>query len=178
MVATGLLLILVWAAGLGLAAARQAEDQAAWRRVLASTPGGASADVLARPVQGLDFELSVPAVGYDAVVREGVSLDVLAVGPGHYPESAWPGQPGVVGIAAHNVFLLRFDRLRAGDDVLVETRYGRFRYRVAETRVMRPDDTSVLRPGGGRRLALTTCWPLWAGELATRRLAILAVAAD
>ena len=176
MIAAGLLLILVWGSSYLLAGARQRQDEAAWRRLVALGSGAAGGG-LARPVEGLAFRVTVPRVGYAAVLREGVGLDVLAIGPGHYPGSAWPGQPGVVGVAAHNVFWIRFDELRPGDELLLETRYGVFRYRVTGTRIVRPDDRSVLRPGPDRQLTLTTCWPLWAGELATRRLAILARAA-
>jgi Sortase domain len=49
-----------------------------------------------------------------------------------------------------------------------------YRYRVTEARVVSADDRSVLADGSGRRLAMTTCWPLWAGQLATRRLAVFA----
>jgi len=129
---------------------------------------------LARPVDGVDFRLRVPRLGYQAVVREGVAPDVLFGGPGHYPDTSWPGQPGNVGVAAHNVYWLRFDQLTRGDVILVDTRYGAFRYRVTRTTVAGASDRSVLAPAPDRRLTLTTCWPLWAGELAPARLAIFA----
>ena len=39
---------------------------------------------------------------------------------------------------------------------------------------MNPDDRTVLVPTGTPSLVLTTCWPLWAGNLANQRLAIFA----
>jgi LPXTG-site transpeptidase (sortase) family protein len=129
---------------------------------------------LARPVDGVDFRLRVPRLGYQALVHEGVSSDSLFGGPGHYPQSRWPGQSGSVAVAAHNVYWLRFDELKRDDQVIVETRYGAFRYRVTDTQVVGPDDRSVLADAPGRRLTLTTCWPLWAGQFATSRLAIFA----
>lgn len=168
-------MILYWASGFLVAGWRQHEDQDAWRQLVttASAAGGPTA-ALTRPAGGIDFRLRVPAAGYDAIVREGVGLDVLLRGPGRYPGSAWPGQPGVVGIAAHNAYWIRFDQLRPGDGVIVDTRYGTYRYRITRTMIVPADDTSVLQPAPGRQLALTTCWPLWAGEFATSRLAILA----
>ena len=80
-------------------------------------------------------------------------------------------------MAAHNVYWLRFDQLRPGDDVALDTRYGTFHYRVTGTRVVSPADRSVLAAIPGRpRLVLTTCWPLWAGQLAPDRLAVFATA--
>jgi LPXTG-site transpeptidase (sortase) family protein len=127
-----------------------------------------------QPLDGLDFKLSVPRLGYSAVVREGVGLDVLAMGPGHYPQSVWPGQRGDVGLAGHNVYWLRFDQLAAGDAIVLETRYGAFRYRVTGASIVSPAEGWVLQGAADRQLTLTTCWPLWAGEFATRRLAIFA----
>ena len=45
------------------------------------------------------------------------------------------------------------------------------------SRVITPDDASVLQPQPDRQLTMTTCWPLWAGQFANRRLAIFASAA-
>jgi sortase A len=120
------------------------------------------------------FAIRVPKIGYYAAVRQGVSLSVLATGPGHYPTTAMPGQPGLVGIAAHNTFWIPFGQLGPGDAVILETRAGRFTYRITGTRVVNPDDTGVLVQTPDPRLVLTTCWPLWAGNLAAQRLAIFA----
>ncbi|MBJ7596572.1 MAG: hypothetical protein DLM67_16805 [Candidatus Nephthysia bennettiae] len=155
----------------------QRQAQMRWAEIAAAAPhlgGEASAGHLLWPVDGLDFKLAVPRLGYSEVVREGVGLEVLAVGPGPYPQSAWPGQGGDVGLAAHNVYWLRFGDLVAGDAIVLETRYGTFRYRVTGNRIVLPGDTWVLRPEADRQLTLTICWPLWAGEFATRRLAIFA----
>ncbi len=120
------------------------------------------------------FAMRVPKIGYYAAVREGVSTDILAVGPGHYPSSAMPGRPGLVGIAAHNTFWIPFGKLGTGDDVVLETRGGKFTYKVTGTKVVAADDRSVLAGTPDTRLALTTCWPLWAGNLAPQRLVIFA----
>lgn len=176
LIVVGVLMVVYWGSDFVLASWRQNADDARWTQVVGPTPAqGDPIGVLARPVEGMDFKLLVPKLGYAAVVREGVGLDVLASGPGHYPGTAWPGQGGAVGIAAHNVYWIRFDQLHAGDRVIVDTRYGAFSYRVTGTRVVSAGDTSVLLPEPGRQLTLTTCWPLWAGQLARDRLAIFAV---
>lgn len=156
---------------------RQADQR--WKQVIASSPPSLRPEQtptpdLVQPVDGLDFRLTVPRLGYSEVVREGVGLDVLALGPGHYPRTAWPGQPGNVGVAAHNVYWLRFVELTPDDELRLETRYGDFRYRVTGTRIVSPSDGWVLEPTPDRQLTLTTCWPVWAGQFATQRLAIFA----
>lgn len=178
LIVAGTLMVIYWGSGFVLTAWRQHGDEARWNQIISSAAHGVPAGALARPVDGMDFRLVVPKVGYDAVVREGVGLDVLTSGPGHYPGTAWPGESGVVGIAAHNVYWIRFDQLRAGDRVIVQTRYGAFNYSITRASIVSAGDTSVLRPGPGRQLTLTTCWPLWAGEFATDRLAIFAGSAS
>ncbi len=173
LIGAGLILVLYWASDFVAAGFRERADEARWSQLLA---GGQSGDpaALARPVDGIDFRLQVPKLGYAAIVREGVGLDVLAAGPGHYPATSWPGQHGNVGVAAHNVNWIQFSELKPGDDLVLQTRYGNFRYRMTGSQIVTADDTSVLRPQQDRQLTLTTCWPLWAGQFATRRLAVFA----
>jgi sortase A len=126
------------------------------------------------PVNGIDFAISVPKLRYFAAVREGVGADTLLAGPGHYPGMAWPGQVGNVGVAAHNVYWIHFDELKPGDEVDLQTRWGDYRYAVTGSKLVWPDDRTVLVPTTDRRLTLTTCWPLWAGAFAWQRLIIFA----
>jgi LPXTG-site transpeptidase (sortase) family protein len=155
----------------------QREAQQRWDQILVTSlvdgPDGPTAELF-QPVDGLDFRMRVPRLGYSEVVREGASLGMLALGPGHYPQTAWPGQPGEVGLAAHNVYGLHFDDLQRGDEIVLEARYGLFRYRVTGSQVVSPGDGRVIDPAPGRRLTLTSGWPLWAGPFATQRLAIFA----
>jgi LPXTG-site transpeptidase (sortase) family protein len=125
---------------------------------------------IASPVDGVWFEMRVPAVGYSAVVRQGVGINVLNEGPGHYPSTPWPGQPGNVGIAGHNTFWLAFSRLKPGQRVDIQTQHGSYVYEITGSKVVSPDDRSVLAGTSDNRLTLTTCYPLWAGVLATKRL--------
>ena len=124
----------------------------------------------AGPTDGVSFEIRVPAVGYSALVRQGVSLNVLDGGPGHYPGTPWPGQVGNVGVAGHNTFWLSFNRLKTGDRVEIRTQHGLFVYEITGSKVVAPNDRTVLAPTLDSRLTLTTCYPLWAGILATKRL--------
>jgi LPXTG-site transpeptidase (sortase) family protein len=122
------------------------------------------------PVDGVWFLFRVPALGYSAVVREGVSPSVLASGPGHYPDTPWPGQPGNVGMAGHNGFWLSFSHLAVGDRVEIQTQHALYVYAITGSQVVDPGDRTVLAPTPDNRLTMTTCYPLWAGLLATQRL--------
>ena len=128
---------------------------------------------LKQPVGGVDFAIRIPKLGYYAAVKEGVSAGVLYASPGHYPTTMWPGDPGTVGVAAHNVYWINFPQLAKGDEVDLETRYGLYRYRVTGSQIVNPNDRTVLLPNAnGFHLTLTTCWPLWAGAFAPQRYVI------
>jgi len=128
---------------------------------------------LHHPVDGVDFAIRVPRLGYYAAVKEGVSTSVLYASPGHYPQTVWPGDPGTVGVAAHNVYWINFPQLARGDEIDLETRYGTYRYHVTGSTIVSPNNRSALVPDApGYHLTLTTCWPLWAGALATQRYVI------
>jgi sortase A len=126
------------------------------------------------PVDGVSFDMRIPVLGYSAMVHQGVSLNILASGPGHYPTTAWPGHPGNVGVAAHNVYWLSFNRLKAGDRVEIQTQHGLYTYEITGSKVTDPNDRTVLAATSDDRLTLTTCYPLWAGAFATQRLIFFA----
>jgi len=128
---------------------------------------------LKRPVNGVDFAIRVPKLRYFAAIKEGVDSGVLYASPGHYPHTPWPGDQGTVGVAAHNVYWIDFPQLKKGDEIDLETRYGKYRYRVVSTEIVNPDNrTALIADAPGYNLALTTCWPLWAGAFATQRYVI------
>jgi len=128
---------------------------------------------LKQPVDGVDFAIRIPKLGYYAAIKEGIDSGVLYASPGHYPATRWPGDPGTVGVAAHNVYWINFPQLVKGDEVDLETRYGLYRYRVTGSEIVNPDNRTVLvTDSNGYHLTLTTCWPLWAGAFATQRYII------
>jgi hypothetical protein len=66
-------------------------------------------------------EIRIPKIGLVHTVYEGVTLDVIDVGPGHWPGSAVPGQLGNAVFAGHRVTHTRpfrhLDQLVPGDEV-------------------------------------------------------------
>jgi LPXTG-site transpeptidase (sortase) family protein len=151
------------------------EIPAAAPEPIVATPAPTTPVVTKTTATPIAFAISVPKLGYYSAVVEGVDLGHLAMGPGHYPMTAYPGHKGTVGVAAHNNYWIRFGDLKPGDKIVLEARNGTFTYVMTGSRIVMPDDKSVFAGSGdGYRLTLTSCWPLWAGVLATRRLVIFA----
>lgn len=93
-----------------------------------------------RPIEGQGIAmLHIPAFGpdFDFTVLQGVGQDVLAIGPGHYVDTAMPGQPGNFAVAGHRVGdgapFNDLDLLESCDAMVVETRDTWFVYRMLPT---------------------------------------------
>ena len=48
-----------------------------------------------------------------------------------------------------------------GDEVLLDTPEGRWRYQVSSVRIVSPREVSVLDPTAEPTLTLVTCYPFW-----------------
>lgn len=119
-----------------------------------------------REVPGSAYAIiRIPSIGIDYVVVEGTDYTSLKKGPGHYPDTAdpWDGT-GRVGIAGHRTTYLspfyHLDRVEPGDEIVLETSYGRFRYEVTDTSVIPSAGSGVVLDQTRRpTLVLTTCHP-------------------
>ena len=119
--------------------------------------------------------ITIPTLGLEKAVVEGVGVPDLKKGPGHYPDTPLPGQAGNAAIAGHRTTygapFYRLDELKAGDSIFTTTLQGRFEYRVAEAKVVSPSAVEVLDATEDDRLTLTTCNPRFS---AAQRLVIVA----
>jgi sortase A len=131
---------------------------------------------VAEPVaEGAVALMKIPKIGVDQVVGEGVGVEDLKGGPGHYPGTRMPGELGNAAIAGHRTTygapFNRLDELEVGDPIEVTTLNGFFRYEVMEQKIVHPDEVSVLDDTPDGRLTLTTCHPKYS---AAERLIVVA----
>ena len=121
----------------------------------------------------------IPDIGVDKIVVEGVTLDDLKRGPGHYPDTPLPGQPGNAAIAGHRTTygapFNRINELERGDEILVTTVQGAFRYQVSDQLIVSPSEVGVLADFGDDRLTLTACHPKYS---ARQRIVVVAALVD
>ncbi|WP_436793278.1 class E sortase [Actinospongicola halichondriae] len=123
--------------------------------------------------------IEIPAIGVDKIVVEGVSRSDLRKGPGHYPDTPFPGQSGNASIAGHRTTygapFHRIDELTVDDEITVTTLQGRFTYRVIEQNIVAPTDIEVIEDQGDDRLTLTSCHPKYS---ARQRIIVSALLVD
>jgi sortase A len=149
---------------------------------LPSTPAATAAPVPRRvPLKrgSAVGRLEIPRLGVSAVVRTGSDARTLRLAVGHIPGTAFPGDPGNAGLAAHrDTFFRRLGEIKAGDEVRVVTPDGTFRYEVEGTKVVEPTDVWVLDPTERPSLTLVTCYPFRYIGPAPRRFIVRAVLAS
>lgn len=114
-----------------------------------------------------DGELIV--TGEVVYVVEGTSLADLKRGPGHYADSAMPGEDGNLAIAGHRTTYSepfgKLDELTEGDTIHVVDRSGtEWVYAYREQRIVQPSDVWVVQEPdpidlGAPTITLTTCHP-------------------
>lgn len=120
--------------------------------------------------------LEVPRLGLSVMIHHGVESDVLRAGAGHVPGTPLPGAEGNSAIAGHrDTFFRPLEHVVAGDLVRVTTPGGIQEYVVEWTKVVGPDDTSVLESReAGSELTLITCYPFYYVGPAPNRFAVRA----
>jgi sortase A len=124
------------------------------------------------------FRIVIPKIDESEMVVEGVDVESLRKGPGHYPdcrggfekplctdqEEIWPGEVGRVIISGHRTTygapFYDIDRLRRGDEIRLETKWGDFTYEVTGSEIVPPNSTDIATPVSDKpELVLTTCNP-------------------
>jgi sortase A len=122
--------------------------------------------------------LRIPRFGadYAPVVVEGNSEAELRNGPGHYPDTAMPGEVGNFVVSGHRTTygkpFSRLDEMRPGDPIVVEVQDRYYIYRMTRSEVVAPNRLDIVGPvpehPGARPteavITMTTCHPRYSAQ--------------
>jgi sortase A len=107
--------------------------------------------------------LVIPSIHVDVPVVEGDDWEQLKKGAGHHIGSANPGERGNCFISGHNdvygEIFRHLEEVKMGDEIIVYAGERSYRYFVRATRIVEPDDVSVMYPTSTPILTLLTCYP-------------------
>jgi len=111
--------------------------------------------------------IQIPSIALDTVVIEGATPGTMRRGPGHLPGSATPGDEGVSIVTANRLgfggFFQRLDHLSVGDEIVVQSAFGRTTYTVIEVRTVPADRLDLSTESSDRVLVLFGNARLWGG---------------
>jgi sortase A len=118
--------------------------------------------------------IQLPGIGSYTVIQ-GTDTSSLEKGPGHYPQTAFPGVGQTVAIAGHRTTYLapfrHLDSVKPRQKIVLTMRYARFTYTVQYTRIVNPTAWWITRSLGYDRLVLSACNPLYS---ASQRIVVFA----
>jgi sortase A len=114
----------------------------------------------------------IPAIDVDVVMVEGdvagASETYLKVGPGHWPETPFPGQGGSFVASGHRTTwgapFFKLNELQPGDEIELVMPYAVIRYTVTEVFVVAPDDIETVAYQGKEQVSLVACHPIYSAK--------------
>jgi sortase A len=122
--------------------------------------------------------LRIPRLNLEVPVYDSTTDAVLDLAAGRIEDTALPGTPGNVGIAAHRDGFFRVLKdIKQGDALVLDTPASTEQYRVEWIRITTPDDVSVIDPTPGRAVTLVGCYPFYYVGPAPQRFIVRAVPA-
>jgi len=150
------------------------QSEAQWETQIAKRPPTVTEALPVRRGEML-ARLSINRLNSQWIVVEGADRKELKLGPGHLADTALPGSPGNCVIAGHRDTQFRALRnIQVGEEIGVERGGATFIYRVTETQVVAPTDTSSLDPTPNSTLTLVTCYPFYYVGPAPKRFVVRA----
>ncbi|WP_456273175.1 class D sortase [Bacillus sp. AK031] len=109
--------------------------------------------------------ITIDKINVKLPILRGASQYHLKYGAGHLSGTVLPGHNGNSAIAAHRSrqygkMFNRLNEVEKGDLIKVRTREGTFEYKILSTKIVKPDNLSVLQNSDEPILTLITCDPV------------------
>jgi sortase A len=114
-------------------------------------------------------QLNIPKIDLEVMVVPGVDEEDIIDAVGWMTSTGFPGEAGNVVFAGHRShtygkFFHRLGEMEIGDDLSLNTHFGKFNYQIIEIKVVEPTDLSVLKQTDRSLLTLITCEPLYSND--------------
>ncbi len=106
--------------------------------------------------------LKIPTININLPVYYGDEFGILNQGIGHTPGTYFPGELGSILYMAHNSenMLKHLPEAQLGSEIIIETTYGTFTYKISETKIIKETDWKEIPIQNKEELLmLYTCYP-------------------
>jgi sortase A len=108
-------------------------------------------------------EIEIPSIQVKHTMYEGITLTVVDHGPGHWPGSAMPGDPGNAVFAGHRTVNSRpfhnLDLVKPGDRIIFRAGGRTSVYQVTKNFIVDGRDTQIALPTPQPTVTLFACHP-------------------
>ena len=122
-------------------------------------------------------QIKIPKIDCDLPVYFGDTLEVLKKGVGHTSGSYFPGEGGSIIYMGHNSknTFRRFSELKKGDEIIVTTDYGEFKYKIYDMQIVGETELDKLPiQKEEEKLMVYTCYPFVYVGYTTQRYVVYA----
>jgi LPXTG-site transpeptidase (sortase) family protein len=110
----------------------------------------------------------IPSIGVDVVMIEGTGKGDLREGPGHWPETPFPGQGGNFVVSGHRTTygapFRKLNKVQIGDEIHLVFPYAIARYVVTKTMIVYPDEVESVAQAGKEQVSLAACHPIYSAR--------------
>lgn len=105
--------------------------------------------------------LEIPRIDSMLPIIEGTAEEELEKGVGHYQGTAFPTQEDQIVLSGHrDTVFRRMGELGIGDELIIHLPYGSFSYTIADTKIVKANDLTIIRSTAPKEeLLLSTCYP-------------------
>ena len=150
--------------------AQQAAADAAAQAQLAAFK--AAADAFATTVAGKTGmpigKIVIPSIGMNVVMVEGTGKGDLKEGPGHWPETPFPGEGGNFVVSGHRTTygapFFKLNDIHPGDEIDLILPYAVARYKVTWIKIVLPTEVGVVAQQGIEQVSLAACHPIYSAS--------------
>lgn len=107
--------------------------------------------------------IKIPSLNINLPLYYGDALSVIRYGVGHSSGSYFPGEGGSILCVGHNTsgMLKRLPEIQNGAEIIIETTYGKYTYRVYDTKVVKQTELEAAPIQRDKEiLMLYTCYPI------------------
>jgi LPXTG-site transpeptidase (sortase) family protein len=110
----------------------------------------------------------IPSIGLDVVMVEGTGKGDLREGPGHWPETPFPGQGGNFVVSGHRTTygapFLKINKVKVGDEIDLVLPYAVARYTVTRVVIVLPTEVEEVAQRGREQVSLAACHPIYSAS--------------
>lgn len=106
--------------------------------------------------------IEIPKINVNKPVYLGDTLEILKKGVGHSTGSYFPGEGGSIVYMGHNSedTFRRFSELQVGNEIIVKTNYGEFKYKIYDMQLINEKELDKLPIQKDKEILMVyTCYP-------------------